>query len=119
MTLTLAMIAAAIGGVATLVLGIAFFIDPDAGFRVSQHRRSLLPKAMAGRYFAFTLLALAAALYGDALVILVLFAVFAIVSFFDAFTYASEGEPWWIHAAAGALCFVVIALAGIAYVAGH
>lgn len=119
MILTLAMIAAAIGGLLTLALGIAFAVDPDAGLKMSHHRRAQLPNAMAGRYIAFTALALAAALYGDPLVILVLFVVYAAVSFYDAFTYASEGHPWWIHAAAGGLCFVVIGLAAIAYVAGY
>lgn len=119
MILTLAMIAAAIGGVVTLVLGIAFVVDPEAGLKMSHHRRAQLPSVMAGRYIAFTLLALASALYGDPIVILVLFMVFAGVSFFDAFTYANEGAPWWIHAAAGGLCFVVIALAAIAYVSGY
>ena len=119
MLLTLATIAAAGGALVTLLIALAFVYDPDWAMRRTHHRLRDLPAVMIGRYAGFAALAAGAAVYGDAVVILYLFVVFACISFYDAFLYAGQGQPWWPHGAAGALCVVVIAFAGAAVVAGY
>jgi len=119
MLLTLAMIAAAGGALFTLILTAAFVYDPDWAMRRTHHRLKDLPAVMIGRYAGFTALAAGAALYGDAIVILYLFVVFAGISFYDSFLYAGQGQPWWPHAVAGALCVMVIGFAGAAVIAGY
>ncbi|MEL6205967.1 MAG: hypothetical protein AAFR47_11730 [Pseudomonadota bacterium] len=103
--------ASVIGGLVTLTLAVGFACNPQGAMEKATHRPEKLPMVMAGRYMAFTALAFGAALYGDPVPILYLFAVFSAVSFFDAWIYAREGQPWGPHAAAGAACFVTIALA--------
>lgn len=110
----LAQIAAVIGGLVTLYLAIDFARDPEGAMRRATHRPELLPQVMVGRYLAFTALAAGAAAYGDPWPILYLFAVFAGVSFYDAWLYAREGHAWAPHAAAGSACFVTIGLAAAA-----
>ncbi|MEM1429973.1 MAG: hypothetical protein AAGG09_10990 [Pseudomonadota bacterium] len=119
MLLTFAMIAAAGGALFTLAMTLAFAVDPDWAMRRAHHRLRDLPAVMTGRYAGFTALAAGSALYGDAIVILYLFVVFAAISFYDAYLYASQGEPWWPHAVAGGLCFLVIGFAGAAVIAGY
>lgn len=117
MLATLALIAAAIGGLVTLWLAVDFARDPEGGMRRATHRPEMLPQVMVGRYAAFTVLAFGAALYGDLAVVMVLFAVFAGISAYDAALYARAGQLWAPHAAAGAGCLIVIALAGVALAA--
>jgi hypothetical protein len=114
MLILLAQIAAAIGALVTLWLAVDFARDPEAGMRRAAHRAEVLPRIMVGRYLAFTALALGAAVYGDAVVILFLFAVFSAVSFFDAWTYRRLAHAAAPHTTAGLACWIVIALAGLA-----
>ena len=114
MLAALALIAAAIGGLVTLWLAVDFARDPAGAMRRATHRPEMLPRVMVGRYAAFTVLAFGAAAYGDLVVVIFLFAVFAGISAYDAALYARAGHPWAPHAAAAAGCLIVIALAAAA-----
>jgi hypothetical protein len=118
MIVGLMQVAAALGALVTLWLAVDFWRDPEGGMRRATHRPEMLPRVMVGRYAAFTVLALAAALRGDPATILVLFAVFAAVSLFDARLYARAGLPFLPHALAAGGCLIVIVLASVALDSG-
>lgn len=85
-------------------------LNPQKGLARLTHKAENLPEVMVGRYAAFALLALGAALSGDTLVISWLFAVFALVAFFDTFIYVRAGGAYAPHLAAGiAAAFVSVA----------
>ena len=113
--MTLAQVAIALSGVGVLVTGflaLVFLRDPVKGMQQTTHRAEKLPEVMTDRYIAFTILALAATIYGDLNVIAVLFATFAFMGFADAWIYARRGFPIAKHVGAGvaALLVVVVAL---------
>jgi hypothetical protein len=105
----------AVGVVITALLALAFLRDPQRGLVQTTHRLELLPLVMADRYVAFTLLALAATLYGDFAVIAGLFSVFAFMGFADAWIYARAGHPFTKHLFAG-LAASLVAVIGLAAV---
>ncbi|MDO6480232.1 hypothetical protein Q8W37_17010 [Shimia thalassica] len=93
-------------------LAISFWRNPEAGMAAATHRPEKLPLVMIDRYIAFTFLAVAAALYGDPLVITVLFVAFAFMGLADGVIYARAGHPHIKHTAAGlaSLCVAGVAL---------
>lgn len=108
--------ALALSGVAALaIFGIVlrFRSDPEKALHTVEHVGAALHWVMAGRYLAFALLALAATLYGDFLVICGLFAVFAFLGFYDAVLYSRLGAPISKHllAALGATIVAIVAFA--------
>ena len=103
-------IAAGIGGLVTGSLALGFWRDPEAAMARATHRREKLTQVMAGRYAAFTLLAFGAAGHGDPRVILYLFAVFGLLSLYDAWLYRRDGHPAGPHLLAAAGCGIVMAL---------
>ena len=95
-------------------LALIFLRDPQKAMVQVTHRVEYLPKIMAGRYFAFFLLTIGATLSRDPQVIGVLFAVFAIVSFYDTWIYQRDGHPFWPHFAAGVASSLVAVVALLA-----
>lgn len=115
---TLSVLLAGLGGLFTGRFGVLFLLDPERGFAATTHRPEELPKVMADRYFAFALLALGSAVYGDFRVIAYLFAVFALVSFADAWIYARIDRPYVKHFAAGVMSIIVMVVALLALNSG-
>lgn len=115
--MTLTQVTIALSGAGALFMGglsFMFMRDPVAGLAQTTHRLEKLPEVMADRYIAFTVLALAATLYGDFKVIAVLFGTFAFMGFADAWIYARGGFPVFKHVGAGVLASVVVIVALIA-----
>lgn len=107
----IALAGSAIGIVATGALAVAFLRDPVKALVRTTHRIADLPKVMANRYTAFTMLACGATAYRDLMVIAFLFAVFAFVGLADAWVYAQGGAPYSKHLIAGVVAAVVAGLA--------
>ncbi|GAB4301240.1 MAG: hypothetical protein Kow0058_16220 [Roseovarius sp.] len=106
-----------LSGAGVLVCGglaLVFLRDPLRGMAIAAHRPEQLPQVMADRYVAFTLLAAAATLHGEAGGIAVLFAVFAVMGLADAWIYARAGHAHGRHLAAGLAAALV---AGVALLA--
>lgn len=100
------------GGVlVTAAIFLAFLTDPARGMAQADHRLEQLPQVMTGRYAANAFLAVAAAIHGRPGPIAVLFAAFALMSFWDTWTYASRGLPYRPHALAGVASVLVAAVA--------
>ncbi len=110
----IAVAGAAMGTIAAGVLAFAFLRDPIMGMVQARHQPGSLPKVMANRYTAFTMLACGATTYRDLTVISFLFAVFAFMGFADAWLYAQDGAPYSKHLIAGIAAALV---AGVALVA--
>ncbi len=108
---TFALAGAAIGVIALGVLAVQFLRDPQHGLVRTTHRVADLPRVMANRYTAFTMLACGATAYRDLNVIAFLFAVFAFMGFADAWTYAQAGAPYSKHLIAGAAALFVAGVA--------
>jgi len=109
-----AIILAAVGALVTGRLAWMFFRDPKAGLADATHRPEQLPQVMTNRYLSMTVLAVAAALYGDPLVIAVLFATYAFMGFSDASIYSRAGHPAIKHVAAGLAAAIVVIVALLA-----
>lgn len=101
-----------LGALVTGLLAVTFWRNPEAGMAGATHRLEKLPLVMAGRYTAFTFLALAAAWHGDAGVIAGLFVAFAFMGLVDGAIYARAGYSHIKHTAAGvaALCVAAFAM---------
>lgn len=99
------------GALVTGVLAVTFWRNPEAGMAAATHRPEKLPLVMIDRYIAFTFLAIAAAFYGDPLVIAVLFVAFAFMGLADGVIYARAGFPHIKHTAAGLASLIVAGVA--------
>lgn len=120
--MTLASLTILLSGIGILVTGllaVLFLRDPVRGMAQVTHRAEDLPRVMAGRYSGFFLLAVGATVYGDIRVIGGLFAVFAFVSFYDAWLYASGGHAYGKHLQAGIASLVVVGVAAAAEIGGR
>jgi hypothetical protein len=104
------MIFAGVGGVFLLVLGVLFWTNPALGFEQTGHRAEQLPAVMADRYFAFALIGVFAALYGDPNVVMIFFAACAVMAFVDALIYRRAGQAIAKHVIAGVLSLVALAV---------
>lgn len=103
-----------VGALVTGFLSVIFWRDPEAGMIEATHRLEKLPLVMAGRYTAFTFLALAAAWNGDAGVIAGLFVAFAFMGLVDGAIYARAGHSYIKHTTAGVAASIVAAVALLA-----
>jgi len=112
---TVAILLCAVGALVTARLSWIFFQDPEAGLLDTTHRAEQLPQVMTDRYVAMTFLAIAAAIYGDPLVIVVLFISFSFMGFADALIYRRAGHPIVKHVAAGAAALIVVVVALFAH----
>ena len=115
---TLTLVFAFLGAVFTGSLAFLFLRDPERALVATTHRLEQLPKVMADRYFAFTLLALGAVVYGDFKVIAYLFAVYSFLGFADAWIYSRIGKSYVKHFAAGVLAIIVMITALLALNSG-
>jgi len=109
------------GAIAFLVLAglaYAFWSDPEKGLRQTGHRREQLPLVMAGRYLAFAILAAFLTLYGDLNILILFFAICAVMGFTDARIYARAGYPHGTHTAAGVLSLAALGIAVAVRLAG-
>ena len=89
-------------GLILLVYGVVFFVSPETGLALTYHQTDHLPLVMGGRYALFGALLIAALLYKDALVTMVLLIGFAWLAFVDTAIYwQSTPLP---HAAIGLVC---------------
>jgi hypothetical protein len=111
---TLTLVLSAIGVLVVGYLAFIFWRDPEDGLRQATHRRELLPLVLADRYTSMTVLALAATLYRDLNVIVVLFAVFSFMGYADAVIYFRKGHPMVKHLLSGIAATVVVVVALIA-----
>jgi len=103
--------------IAVLVTGglVAMTIrDPVSGLRRLGHLPERLPEVMVGRYIAFFVLAIGAAIYGDPVVLSGLFVGFAVASAADTFIYARKGQKFAPHLVAGIASLVGAGLCLIA-----
>jgi len=88
--MTLAALIKAVGlvsGLALLGYGVWFLVAPSAALQGTYHVAETLPFVMAGRYFFFGTLLIAALLYEDAVVTAFLLAGFAGLGLFDTILY--------------------------------
>ncbi|WP_204114810.1 hypothetical protein [Shimia biformata] len=103
------------GAVVTGYLAFIFARNPEAGMAEATHRPEKLPLVMIDRYISFAFLALCAALYGDPLVICMLFIAFAFMGLADGVIYARAGHPFIKHAGAGVAAAIVAVVAFFAH----
>ena len=108
---TIALAGSAIGVVAIGLLTVVFLLDPVKGLVRTTHRMADLPKVMANRYTAFTMLACGATAYRNLMVIAFLFAVFAFMGLADAWVYSQGGAPYSKHLIAGIAAALIAGLA--------
>lgn len=107
----IALAGSALGVAVTATLALMFVRDPVKGMVQTTHHPDQLPQVMAGRYIAFTALALGATIYGNMTVIAFLFTVFAFLGFADATIYSRAGRPVAKHVIAGVTAVAVATLA--------
>ncbi len=117
---TFALAGSAMGILVTGMLAVMFLRDPVKGMDWTTHRAGDLPKVMANRYTAFTMLACGATAYRDLTVIAFLFAVFAFMSLADTWIYGQQGLPYAKHLMAGVAAAVVsvVAIAALVFQPG-
>lgn len=115
---TIALALAAVGMLGTLYLAVIFQRNPATALERVHHLPEQLPKVMTGRYIGNFVLALGALLYGDMLVITVLYAVFALESVYDVVIYRKVGKPFGPHMQGAVLSDLVCLVALVAYVQG-
>lgn len=112
------LVLAGLGCTWTAVLALAFLFNPAQGLQMTDHHENQLPRVMSGRYIFLVLLAIAALVYRDFVVIAFLYTGFAFLGFADAFIYARVRKPVGKHLAAGVTATIIAVLSIAALLTG-
>ena len=91
-----------------------FTRDAEEGMVWATHKHALLPRVMTGRYIMLFMFTLGVLLFGDIYMIAWLFAVCALVGFYDGWLYHTSGLPHGKHTFTGVLALGALGLTLVA-----
>ena len=119
--MSMTVLAATAGGIATVVLGTLSGVvlrDPVRGLAALTHRVERLPLVLADRYLAFAGLTLAATVLGDVRALFALMLALAFMGLADGLIYARAGLPHAKHTLSGVVSLIGAGMTLVALVNG-